>query len=617
MKLSPEADRSRLLKWAMAGTMGALILAIYWPALHGTWLWDDGLEVARNPTLKDASGWWSPWIRPVGMDYFPLKDSILWLEWRLWDGRPAWYHAANLGLHWIDALLVWRLLGLLGIRRPWLGGLLFAVHPVAAETVAWIAEQKNEWALGFGLAAAIAYLDWERTARPGRYAAALAAFGAAVLSKSTIVMLPVAILCHAWWARGRIGRRDLTATAPFFGISALLGFVTLWFQGHRAVGIGGVLPAFADRLAQAGWSAAAYLASLFFPVDLAPIYPPAAALPPALAAWAGIAALLGTCWMFRGTWGRTGLAGLGWILIMLVPVLGIVPMSYLRVAPRADHLAYFSILGFAGVAAAGIDWALDRPWGRASPSRRAFAWGAVAAIVFALSRKAGIEAGIFRDSNTLWTTAIARNPRAWLPHNNLGQLMLESGRPEAAVRELETAEKLQPDSAEVHANLGDAYDRLGRPGDARREFEKALAIDPGLAGAHYDLGRYWLRIGNPARGAAEFQAALRCDPLHAAAHNNLGLSLARMGRPEAAVEEYRRALEIDPGLPEAHLNLGNVLARKGAVAEAVVEYREALSLNPSYAAAHFDLGAALRYLGREAEAEAEFKAAGSQPGPLR
>ena len=116
---------------------------IYSPCLRGTWLWDDGLEIFQNPALRSPDGWWESWVRPQGMDYLPLKSSLQWLEWHLWGAQPLGYHLVNLGLHIVSALLVWRLLYLLGLRAAFLGGVLFAVHPVAVESVAWISEFKN------------------------------------------------------------------------------------------------------------------------------------------------------------------------------------------------------------------------------------------------------------------------------------------------------------------------------------------------------------------------------------------------------------------------------------------------------------------------------------------
>jgi tetratricopeptide (TPR) repeat protein len=584
---------------------------VYSPCLRGTWLWDDGLEVYQNAVLRDPSGWWEPWIHPRGMDYFPLKSSLQWLEWRLWGADPLGYHLVNLGLHVLSAILVWRLLRALGLRAAYLGGLLFAVHPLAVESVAWISEFKNTVSLPPLLLASISYVEFDRSGSRGAKARALLWFLAALACKTSTVMFPAVLLLFSWWRRGRVGARDLRATAPFFAAALAMGLATLWFQSTRAIGIAGTPESLGARLSQAGWSIAAYARICLWPAGLAPIYPSVRGPLPGIAAWIGIAAALGLFWSRRAGWGRDALLGSGWFLLNLAPVLGVVPMAYSRISPRADHFVYVPLVGLVGLAAAAYGAALtgwERKKGRGKTARLPFAIGAVA-VVGALAIVARTYAPVFLDERALWTRAVERDPQAWLARNNLGRVFLEERRPAEAAEQFREAAKIQPDSPEAHANLGSALDALGMADEARREYAAALRIDPGFAGAHYNLGLSLLRAGLTDEAAGEFRAALASDPAHARARNSLGLALARSGKLPEAMEQYRLSLKLDPGLPEAHLNLGNALFRLGRIDEAVGEYREALRLYPGYSGAHSNLAQALERLGREKEAEAEFEAA--------
>ena len=607
-----QAERARIWTALPAALIVLAAIWVYGPALHGTWLWDDGLEIARNPQLADAGGWWKAWVYPRGLDYLPLKDTVLWIEAHLWADSVFGYHLVNLGLHLTSALLLWRLLGRLGVRHAWIGGLLFAVHPAAVESVAWMSEFKNTLSLPPLLLAVGAYLDYEESGQARDYWEALGWFLAAMLCKSSVVMLPAGLLLIAWWRRGRLEAADLRATGPFFAVALGLGLVTLKFQLDRAIRFPGPMPDLAARIAQAGWSAAAYLKEGLFPVGLMPIYPAIRSALPAATPWAGFAALLWLCWWKRESWGRHALLGLGWFLIHLLPVLGLLPLAYLRVAPRADHLAYLPLTGLVALAAAGFGAAVDALGreARFRPARWA-AWAGAAAVIAALAVSSRAYAGVFRDDEALWTCALARNPQAWLAANNLGRIYLTKDRPLEAADKLEAAVRFGPPSAEVHANLGNAYARLGRVAEARAQFEEATGIDPGFAGAHYDFGLVLLAAGDAMRARDQFRAALLADPDYAAAHNNLGLALARLGQLPEAVAEYERALRLNPGLPEAHLNLGNALFRQGRVPEAADQYRAALAIAPGYAPAHQNLGSALERLGRPRDAEAEFSAARS------
>ncbi len=592
----------------------AIALACAWvysPCLRGSWLWDDGLEIAQNPVLRMADGWWQPWIHPQGMDYFPLKSSLQWVEWRLWGANPAGYHLVNLALHFASALLVWRLLARLGIRAAFLGGLLFAVHPLAVESVAWISEFKNTVSLPPLLLAAIAYVDCDRGGGRGPLARSLLWFVAALACKTSVVMFPTVILLYAWWRRGRIGAGDLGRAAPFFAAALALGAATFWFQAHRAIGIAGTPTGLLARLAQAGWSIAAYARQCVWPTGLEPLYPSARVSAAAWVPWLATAALLALFWLRRGGWGRHALLGSGWFLLNLVPVLGIVPMAYYRVSPRADHFAYLPLVGVVGLAAAAYGAVARACALRLGPTwaGRVLPAAVAGSILVALALSARAYAGAFVNEKALWSLAVDRNPGAWLGRNNLGKVLLQEGRPADAAGQFRLAIVLQPDSPETLANLGNALESLGRTEEARQEYAAALAIEPGFAGAHYNLGLSLLKARRLDEAADELRAALAADPGHAAAHNALGLALAGKGRIPEAMDEYRLALRLDPSLPEAHLNLGNALFRLGRLPDAVAEYREALRIYPEYAAAHANLGTALARQGRTSEADAEMEQA--------
>src|SRR5580658_7980155 len=138
----------------LPGLQAAVIIVstmvIYWPALHGGWLWDDNVDITENLTTKGARGLWNIWFEPgTQPDYYPIKASVQWAQWHLWGADTFGYHVTNVMLHIASALLVWRLFDKLGLRLAWLGGLIFAVHPVQVESVAWIAELKNALAMPF------------------------------------------------------------------------------------------------------------------------------------------------------------------------------------------------------------------------------------------------------------------------------------------------------------------------------------------------------------------------------------------------------------------------------------------------------------------------------------
>ena len=245
---------------------------IYWPVLYGDWLWDDDYLIQKNDLIHDPDGLWHVWFSPSDMiDYFPLTVSVEWLEWQFWPDNTLCYHLTNIILHICSALLVWHLLRKFGLRLAWLGGLLFAIHPVMVESVAWIAELKNTLSMPPFLLAVCAWIDYDRRRQPEYYFLALCLFLAAMLCKTTMVMLPVLILLYAWWKRDRIEWRDLLLSAPFFAISLTIGLTVIAYLRHgvgeETIPLGG----FFSRMACSGLSLAFYFSKAVLPMHLLPI----------------------------------------------------------------------------------------------------------------------------------------------------------------------------------------------------------------------------------------------------------------------------------------------------------------------------------------------------------
>jgi hypothetical protein len=152
---------------------------------------------------QSPTGLWSIWFEPGSqLDYYPIKASVQWLQWHLWGMDTLGYHLTNVVLHILSALLVWRLLSKFGLRLAWLGGLIFAIHPVQVESVAWIAELKNTLSLPPFLLAMCAWIDYEERGKAKDYFLALGLFLVAMLCKLTVVLFPLVILLYAWWRRG-------------------------------------------------------------------------------------------------------------------------------------------------------------------------------------------------------------------------------------------------------------------------------------------------------------------------------------------------------------------------------------------------------------------------------
>jgi tetratricopeptide (TPR) repeat protein len=569
------------------------------------------------------------------------------MEWRVWTSQAAGYHVTNVLLHAASAVLVWRILLGLGVPGAWLAAMIFAVHPVNVESVAWITQRKNTLTMFFYALSLWLYLRFEKGASGGFYVLSLCAFLLALLSKTSVVMLPFVLLGCAWWLRGHLAGRDLARTLPFFGLALVLGLVTVWFQEHRAIAGETVQSSgFWGRLAGAGWAVWFYLGKALLPWRLSFVYPRWEIDTRSLLSYAPLVALMITaaiCWRCRRSWGRAALFALGYFVLMLAPILGFLDIYFQRYSLVADHWQYFAIIGPIALAAgmasllapAGFnDWKLRVP---------------AAAVVALLGLLTWRQASLYADPIVLWEDTLGKNPGCWMAHNNLGLLLAQRAETtgqsnlESAMEHYRMSLRLKSDQVEAHINLGSALMKLGRLEDARgqfgaaikanpangmayynlglvleeegksadaqKQYRQAIAVRPDYAEPHNNLGAGLQAQGNMAGAQAEFEQALRLEPDYARARNNLGLALAAQGRTTEAIGEFRRALQIEPASPEAHNNLGKSLAEQGKLVNAKDEFSQALRLKPGYADALLNLGNTFMLLGQLADAASSFDAA--------
>jgi tetratricopeptide (TPR) repeat protein len=593
--------------WLPAAALGLAAIGIYGPSLSGGWVWDDTSELTQNPILRDPRGLARIWAGIGTPDYFPLKTSLQWLLWRVWGDSPAGFHLLSLGLHLLCAFLFWRLLAKLGLRLAWLGGLLFVVHPLVVESVAWAAELKNVLSLAFLLGAMLAYLDYDDggAGRRRAYLGSLLWFLLALLSKSSVVMLPAVLLLYGYWRTGRISRRAWLASAPFFGLSLLLGLVTVYFQTQRALAVWTIpIGGLASRLAVAGTSLAFYLGKALWPFGLHPMYRQWDVNPPTpgeFLPWLGLALLLAWAWSRRGGVGRAVLLGGGFFVLNLLPVLGFVPMSYMHFSWVADHFAYLPLLGLLGLAVACADGVWR--WAGELPARRGLAGGSAAAVVLVLAGVSRSDAAHFQSDQALWTYTLGQNPAAWMAHVDLGHDLDQAGRYREAIEHYNLALQLRPNLSEAYYNRGTAWMQLHQWPQAEADLERTLQLQPASPDAETNLGNVFARSGRLAEAVPHYEAALRLQPDAtdartnlAEAHYELGNGFAQNRQFVLAVAEYQQAVAVRPDFFGARANLGNALFVVRRLPEAIVQYERALELRPDDAAVRQNLGLARRAL---------------------
>jgi tetratricopeptide (TPR) repeat protein len=563
--------------WMLGVLLVALIMMAYQQVWHAGFIWDDDAYVTRNPTLRDLHGLWRIWGElSATPQYYPLVHTSFWLEYHAWGLNPLGYHLTNVVLHALAAVLLWRVLVKLKIPGAWLGAVIFALHPVEVESVAWITERKNVLSGVFYFGAALAYLRFELERDEGTpkrafiYLVSLVLFVCALLSKTVACSLPAALLLMRWWKKGRLNWRDAVPLIPFFVIGVGMGLLTAWMEQHYVRAQGAEWSyTFVDRCLIAGRIVWFYAFKLLWPAKLTFIYPHWEISADSLVQWlfplsaiAGVVAL----WFARKRIGRGPIAATLFFIGTLFPALGFFNVYPFRYSFTADHFQYLASVGLIVLLAAGIKRATGFFRGK---KRLCFEIVVSSALILLLATLTWRQTGIYRSSDTLWSDTLAKNPTGWIVHNGIATNLLEKGQVAEALLHLRQALESNPNNVVTHSNLGYALLVVGRLGESLEHLEKALEINPNYSGAHANIANTLLQMGRTEQALAHLRKALELEPGDAEAQKNMAWFLATT--------------------PQSHLRDGTQAIKLAESAERLTDGRDA-TVEATLAAAYAEVG---------------------------
>ena len=571
--------RARALDVAAVLLLVLATLAVFAPALSNGFVdWDDDRNFLGNPHYRGLGVAQLTWMLTSALTghWIPLTWLTLGVDFTVWGMNPVGYHLTNVLLHAAAAALVFfvarRLLALAlpaaGAAPRRLGAVAaaaaFALHPLRAESVAWITERRDVLAGVFFLLTILAYLracETERGTRRWWLGASVACHALALLSKSIVITLPVILLVldvyplrrgaptwRGWLSRER--RHLWLEKIPFLALSLAAGVAAL----VALRGAGYLTPvghlSLEARLALAAYGVAFYLWKTLVPAALSPLYELPLVLrltaPRFLAAALAVAALAVVLWRSRWRW-PAGLAAGTVYAVILLPVSVRIHAGHQLVA---DRYSYFACLPWAIVLGGALAVVVDRAArGALRPAAARAAVAGVALWVVAASALTWQQVQVWRDTGTLWRHAIDADPTCAVCHSQLG------------------------------AWLG----ARGRLAAARGHFERGLALRPDHGPLRVNRAVALLMVGQSAEAAAELAALAERFPLDATVHGRLGAALAREGNWRAAIAALERAVDLDPREPRARFELALVSLQAGD-STAARNHAEALrALDPALA----------------------------------
>ncbi len=608
----------------------------YVNAGHPEFFFDSAGALIENPRTVDLPGTLrrlclSPWSADEQFSHltFALNYAI-----NRALGRPGFEVAGflvfNVLVHALNTCLLYTLLrGLCGIAQPdgarpvavpLVLAALFAVHPLHASSVAYIAQRRGMLATTFCLLGALTYLRWRRGWHPtpvwrsgGLGLILVLCWWLSFRSKSVGLTLPVVLLSLEFCLRApdrAVLRRYLRYLVPGAVVCLALMVVFLWSRGLLDLAHLRILP-YGHAEVSSPWAHFLTESRVFVQYWKLLLLP--------LPGWMSIDhdfavsnslrehgafmalafhAVVLAMGVYAARHGYTlAAAGIFWFYATLLPY-ALVPQSELFV----EYKTYLSSIGLILVLAELISrWAA-----RAGPRPAVVTLAVVAAVLLSLTLHRN---RIYQSTAGLWADAVTKYPHRLRPRVNLGTALARQGRTDEAIEQFKAALQILPNSYTAHTGLGLALVEKGRLADARPHYEAALAVKPDYADVHINLAILLAQQGMLDEANMHYKEVLRTEPDNAKAHNNLAVNLARQGRSTEALDHFATALRLNPEYAEAYFNLALTLVKEGRLVEAVAHYQAAIRLDAQYAPAYYKLGEALALQGKTADAVAQYQRA--------
>ena len=587
LKQSPGNHGIRL---AICLLLAAITLAVFGQTIRYQFVnFDDDLYVYNTPAIKAGltpKGVAAAFTNQHAHNWHPLTTISHMLDCQLYGLNAGGHHATNVILHTIAVLLLfWVLEQMTGTTwRSALVAALFAVHPLHVESVAWVSERKDILSAVFFFLMLLAYSRYVRAPSVMPYVAVTVLFAAGLMSKPMLVSAPIILLFLDYWPLSRfeqpsVSRSKIKASEsdnqrfktrrlflekiPLFVLSALACVLTFVLQ-KRAAGAIPPLP-FLWRVQNAFVSYVVYVWKTLWPVRLAVFYPHPN---DTLTLWEVsfaillLVAITAAVIVFRKQRPYL-LTGWFWYLVMLIPVIGIVQVGEQGYADRYTYLSHI------GLFVALVWFAIDMATVRRSKQRVAVTTAAAVLTILVLAWVAFIQTSYWRNSEALWTHALAVTSDNDIAHNNLGYLCNDRGELDNAISHFESAARIRSTkrdphynlaSAFVQMNLGDALARKGRSDDAMLHYDEAIRLQPDYGDAYYNRGSVLLAKGHVDEAIADLAKTIEMHPNDADAHTSLGNALLQKGWPREAIAHYQTALALAPEDPHSRNNLAWILA---------------------------------------------------------
>ena len=555
-----------------------LTLFAFSPSLkNGFTNWDDEGYVVENPDIKGctlhnvAKIFSSTYVS----NYQPLTMLTYMAEYRFFQLNPAVYHWTNVLLHIINCLLIFALLyGLSGKRfASLIIALLFAVHPLRVESVAWIAERKDVLSAFFYFLSLLSYLRYVKKTGRKFYGFSLFSLMLSLLSKPVAVSQPLVLLLIDYANNRKIDKKNLLEKTPFFVVAIMFAALTILTQKSP-----GPITEYSSlsaitRVCTPFYGVVFYLVKTIAPIHLSALYPFPARIDGSmnmalLASFFLIIGITGIMYHHRRL--RKLVFGPLFFIITVLPMLQIIRVGDAMVAERYTYIPmlgvyYFFIELFGHLIRGKL---LD------NKAIKGLLFASVVLYLVGFTFQTRERCGVWKNSLSLWNDVINKFP-----------------------------------CAVAYTHRGLAYSEVRENNFAIRDFAQAITLDPNYAPAYNDRGVAYKDIGELDRAIEDYTHAIGMYPRYAKAFANRGIAYKNKGDNAHAIEDYTQAIALDPRFAPAYNNRGVAYNSQGDHDRAIEDLSQAIMLNPDYAMAYYNRALALKAKGNDSRALNDFSKA--------
>lgn len=596
-----------LLQNGLLAGIALLTLLVYLPAFQNGFVWDDSVYIQRNPLIYslDLSEIFSSYLAG---NYHPVTVLIHAIEYALFGFKESGYHVVNVLIHVANTLLVFYVIRKIS-NNLWIGlltALIFGVHPLHVESVAWVSELKDLLYTLFFLLSILTYLRYIDQQKFKWYSLALVFFVLSSLSKGMAVTLPVVLVLIDYFKGRPLTQKVWLEKIAFFILALVFGIVAIYAQQSEAALHADTIPV-VQRIIFAFYGYITYLHKLLLPVSLSAYYPyPIGAKDPIPAIYYGYVLL--TLALAFLTWislkqTKKVFFGLAFFTITIFLVLKLLPVGY---TVMADRYSYVASIGIFYLFAEGLGWLYLN---KSNSSFKILASVLGISFISFYSYATYQRCKVWENGLTLWTDTIEKNDKVHMAYLNRGVYHLDSKNLPAAEADLARSIELDPTYAKSYYNRGMVYQQQKKFDAALQDYNKAIQLNPDLANAYINRGNTYKDLNNIELALADYDRAIALDPTMLESYNNKGLLLQNTGNLQAALESYSKALQRSPTYFSALVNRGGLYSKTNQLDLAMQDYNKAIAVNPNAGSAYYGRGLVYNKLSDQPKACADFRQA--------